>query len=465
MNLLTEEVYNQIALNYLENNTTVKGSSNLNGFNIKNSNFYIPESMDQFNKLIEVSKLQLENHKGKRNGDVKSQLYFKQIYMNRYIREPMPNFLTPNLPINNETDAENNRLIHKLNIKKIINHIKDTNSTFFNSFYEKLDEMNYKYKSITVDGTCCVGKSTLLSLLSQHGINHAKSNNMMYTSNINTHISYSMGYSYKSLELMEEYENMVWDRSPYNNIFWFKLWCIISKTFNVDVLDELHFSMFRTILESDSSNVLEQIFLTCVPNILIVNSDEDFCKQKLKCRKTGSDVERSNWNHYITIQNFAYSWLASKYPNKIILIDAAQYINNHVNGHSLLQESIVEIIKDLMPRLKHNTTFINQKLNDHKISYFNDTFNVENKILPLLMSFKMDMQKDIVEAIKQQCMIHGVDECSNEFITDYMNKCIHDNKGIVDDAVNLYNNNDSHTNGDVIKNVNDGELDIEDINF
>lgn len=426
------------------------------------SQFYIPNNNENFEKLIQISKDQLANN----NNEIainQSKLYYQGIRINRYIREPCDEFLIPPLTtaINNEDLEKTNNDIHMRNKLAIINHIKDTNSIFFNAFYDDNLKLDYKYKCVQVDGTCSVGKTTILSLLNSHGIHTGKTNDMMFTINFNTHTSYSLGYSYESLKLMEKNENTVWDRSPHNNILWFTIWCLISKTEKVKELDESHFYMFRSILESDQSNILEKIFLTCSPSIIIINSDEDYCKQKLQERNTGSDRERASWPHYITIQNFAYGWLASKFPDKIILIDIAHYLN-HINGHRLLQEAVVDIIKEILPKLNHVKTFCNEQLNRHNISYFYNDFHTSNKLQPVLMAYKMKQQKDCVIAIKQQCIKHGIENCTVEKINEYFNDCIEKKTDIVDRSMlnYKYENND---NGDIIENVNDGILHEDDL--
>ena len=429
-------IYQQL----LKNNNIKDVKSTSNGGKVlkkRTNGFFMPTTKLEFQKLIEICKQQVLKHKETiEDDDTKTNQfknYYKQLYLNRNLRQPPKNFLVQSLPINYdeeyhqtlvEKNIELNEEIKIQNIKSIVEHIKSTNSKFFHAFDYNSDSLNYKYKCIAVDGTCCVGKSTLLTLLDHQGISHLKSNSNMFSTNINTHPTYSLGYSHKSLELMEQNKNTVWDRSPHNNILWFKIWYMLTITQNVEVLDKSHFYEFRAILESESSEVLEETFLTCIPNIIIINSDEDYCKQKLFERNTGSDVERSFWKHYITLQNFAYSWLANKYINKIILIDAAQYINKHQLGLSLLQEAIVEIIKEILPKLNHIETFSTEKLNKHKLSYFIDSFHVENKMNPIIRTFQMDLQKKCVDVIKQQCIEHGPLHCSTENILNYFNQNI-----------------------------------------
>lgn len=481
----------------------------------KRSNFFIPTTKEKLQKLIEICKEQIKNYKTQEdfNNDL-CKPYYKQLCMNRYIRSPPKNFLIPYLStiesVNTINDLNNTYKINELidldgideidgnyittksdlnldekrveilklnkilndnirirNRNNIIDHIKSTNSKFWYAFNNNLNNLNFKYRSIFVDGTCCVGKSTMLQLLTQHNITHCKSNKEIYCNNINTHPSYSIGYSFKTLELIESTENVVWDRSPHNNILWFKMWYMLACNKDVETLTPEHYNMMRTVLESDMSNVLENMFLTCAPNIIIINSDEAYGKTKLYERNTNSDRARSIMNHYLTTQNYSYSWLSNKYPDKIILIDIAQYINKHEDGLSLMQEAIVEIIKEILPKLKHTKTFSNEKLNKHKLSYFSDKFHVENKINPLMYTFHQNMQKQYVESIKQHYAKHGPKKCTIENITKYCNERILNNIPLIDVVekdVTTKRYINGNTNGDIIENLNDGILDLDFVN-
>ena len=73
--------------------------------------------------------------------------------------------------------------------------------------------------------------------------------------------------------------------------------------------------------------------------ILLVDSNEEAAKQRLIHRNKSQDMQRSSWMHYIRVQNFAYMYLATKFPEDYCIIDL-----NYLNGNQTLMQKIIRHI-------------------------------------------------------------------------------------------------------------------------
>ncbi|UHB41769.1 p-loop NTPase/TK3 [Macrobrachium rosenbergii nudivirus] len=245
-------------------------------------------------------------------------------------------------------------------IEGMIEDIKILNNTFFTAQVEVVNPI------ISVDGTCCTGKSTL----ARNFIN-IKSNDFMSNIGMNLHPAGALGYYFTSLKLFHQFYNdnfktkipIITDRTAWNNYLWGMIWKIIAY-FNVfkpelvpinaytqafdmvldtPVYSDMTLNMMKILLDLIHPEILESL-ISYNKCIFIVDSNELETRQRLKNRNTDSDLERSEWDDYITIQNFAYAYIAQKYPQYICLIDLHKY---NFLSHSDKMEAIARIIKEL----------------------------------------------------------------------------------------------------------------------
>lgn len=224
-----------------------------------------------------------------------------------------------------------------------------------------------------IDGTCATGKSSTCP-------NIFKTNSKLHTFGMNTHPQSAMGYYYSSCKMLQnEVMNknpIVADRTPYNNLYpWYAIWQMLSFLNNYiyvrstnsyvegltikeqemlpTILSDYAINTFRTLLEL-SPDVVQKDLVTTTKTILYVDSNEKLCRYRLAKRDTHSDAIRAHWPHYVTLQNFAYAYIAAKYPKYFCIIDQARYNNNM----SLIQEVVRKITSNPVPLKKQPKHFL-----------------------------------------------------------------------------------------------------------
>lgn len=219
-------------------------------------------------------------------------------------------------------------------MKSIIStHIRESNPEFF----KQNGNVKYFTRCICVDGTCAVGKSTLLQKTMENTTKIISSEKISdYYNNFisrNSHVSSSIGYLFTGLKLMQEKPYSVWDRTPYNNLTWNRIWCIISDVCCNDV------SLYEKEGQNLSYNKLWQwskyancmhpcvsgFLARCAKTFLLIDSKEEQAQTRLRNRACKSDVERSFWPKYIQVQNYFYINLWNEYPDAYCLIDVGLY--------------------------------------------------------------------------------------------------------------------------------------------
>lgn len=247
----------------------------------------------------------------------------------------------------------------------IINDIKETNIRFFNT------KKTPSIPIISIDGTCCTGKSTLCS---RH--NSIKTNKFMSSVGMNSHPASAISYYYNSLKLMTDFvkNNTKYndklnlsDRTPWNNFLWSLIWkmivimkdehqifikqvkdntnayCILKQIDFPSVYTDTVLNLWKVIMESIHEVCWVSFTKTTIP-IFIVNGNELLIRERMKVRAEGSDVIRSDWDFYIAVQNYAYAFLAAQYPEDICIIDTNRYAD------CFSQETIMDAIHELLKK-------------------------------------------------------------------------------------------------------------------
>ena len=90
MSSLFNTIYKRIVEKYSE----LKSKSD------NSTEFYLPTSNEQFEKLIEISKDQLTNNsKNNDDNNITTKSYYKHLKINRNIKTPNEGFLIPSIPV------------------------------------------------------------------------------------------------------------------------------------------------------------------------------------------------------------------------------------------------------------------------------------------------------------------------------------------------------------------------------
>ncbi|QBB28639.1 p-loop NTPase [Homarus gammarus nudivirus] len=268
-----------------------------------------------------------------------------------------------------EFDSKSTKPINT--IEKIEDDIIKSNEAFFGNISNNMS----KIPIISVDGTCCTGKSTLCS---EH--KSIKPSKHMSSVGMNTSPAGGIGYYYASLKALSQfYENqhdsdtlLLSDRVPWNNFQWSLIWkCLVgdnnekvhrnSYTYCRNlvpsdmVYSDYTLNCWKQILSNTSNLVLQELVNSTIP-IFLVDSCEANVRERMANRNTGSDSERCGWEHYIAVQNFAYAYFAKKFRKDICIIDINRYrshndtmtaISNILNKYmSQLQQRVIEPLFD-----------------------------------------------------------------------------------------------------------------------
>lgn len=240
----------------------------------------------------------------------------------------------------------------------ITQHICDNNFEFF----QQRKDISYLSPSVCVDGTCGVGKSSLVRRFENN--NDKISNHLDNIVARNSHVTSAISYFLNGLKLMNEKPYYVWDRTPYNNITWNRIWCII-----VDVLSNRQaYStglpiekkwLWKAYANSLHPVVAEQLARSA-KTFLLVDSRDEIAHKRLYERGEASDRYRWAWPNYIKIQNYFYINFWQTFPSCYCLIDIAQYAKyfedlDYTEAQYLhvLQECIAVLIEQTLQQIKN----------------------------------------------------------------------------------------------------------------
>lgn len=268
-----------------------------------------------------------------------------------------------------------------LTVEDIIEDIYFTNKSFF------ANTNLVKLPIVSIDGTCCTGKTTICNKFKS-----VKTNQYFNNVGMNTNPLGALGYFYTSSSILKDFAEankkesvLISDRTPFNNYQWSMLWQMIAlhkhcKTLNIEkktdfnaytiinningvsVYSDTLLNMWRAILSNISTVVLDD-FMKTTKIIYIVDSNEQAVKERMRIRNTGSDFERSYWNTYISIQNFAYAYFAEKYPKQVCFIDLNAY--NRLPLEDIL-EAVISVIKKKCSNIASNPDLL--KFEECKLS-------------------------------------------------------------------------------------------------
>ncbi|UBZ25623.1 TK3 [Carcinus maenas nudivirus] len=287
----------------------------------------------------------------------------------------------------------------------IYQDIMESNAKFFGH------PRDPKIPIYSLDGTCCTGKTSLVGKYP-----NIKTNTSLNSIGMNTNPASALGYYFSSLKLMNEFVNenkliddlIFSDRTPWNNFLWALIWKLLAvmSAENVSIQAKMGYSnsytymnalenntlvysdyvlnLWSQIMDSVHTEVWLELINTTIP-IFLVDSNEDDVYKRLIQRNTGSDLERSKWVHYIAVQNYAYTYLAQKFPKHICIIDINRYKNMN---HADVLEAVEDVLKNYNMLDYSNWTplkFDEDNTNMFPCAKFNNTGKRYQRLRPIAM--------------------------------------------------------------------------------
>ena len=294
-----------------------------------------------------------------------------------------------------------------------------------------IEKINYKFFDnvqhpsipiVSIDGVCCCGKSTLC-----FKYEHIKTNKYITSVGMNSNPCSALGYYNTSLKLMDSFVRehkdskaiILSDRTPWNNYMWSIIWKLIASvdTFSEDatatknsyttlnditttddvVFTDFILNVWAQLMSTIYAPTLKDLITSTVP-IFIVDSNEINVKNRMRQRNTGSDLERSNWDYYVALQNYAYAFVAAKYPEHICIIDISRYEN-------VTQEVVLQAVEKLLET--HFAQFAQN--NPSYLKYDNSSSSI--------ICQKLSFDGDLHERHRPACM----DEFYSNLKIEYVN--------------------------------------------
>lgn len=261
--------------------------------------------------------------------------------------------------------------------------------------FNNVNNSNVRVDVITVDGTCACGKTTICS---------EKVNNYLPKMPIDTDNLSALGYFYTANAICQKFPENVWDRYPGNNIMWSVIWLCINKAkdllkkrktvqnitdFDYDGLLAEWDKIFDFSIRKDLfDNFMDKYGLFTV---LVVDSNEEAIISRIRLRNEGTDMERSYWFSYFTVQSWFYAKFHLLFPERTYLVDLSSF--------ETLNDAQI-FIKNKILSLKPNANFIKGRDSDEIKKYINST------VPPLVKYLSPDKiaetSREYINEIKQE---------------------------------------------------------------
>lgn len=167
-----------------------------------------------------------------------------------------------------------------------------------------------------VNGTACVGKSTILAevieYLDKTGIEHngiIKGSKHGGFTGKDVNQILALQHQFSTLHMTFTNPIAIQDRDPFNNLWW----RIIQALLGVSDENEM-FDMFWELIKHISPIVIDRMMK--YPVIILVDSFIEENRKRMKTRATGGDLIRSSIGQYVRVQNVVYGIMATlcKWP-------------------------------------------------------------------------------------------------------------------------------------------------------
>ncbi|UOT91815.1 TK1 [Aratus pisonii nudivirus] len=203
---------------------------------------------------------------------------------------------------------------NKLHLHHVVHQLMIKDNEFIESLKSEKVRNHFTNKTISaavsINGTACVGKTTLLSKLKnlvtsshdetcqiekigRYGKYKGKDNNQIL----------SLSYQSILLNIANRYPSNLLDRDPFNNLIWrCILQCVHTNSKNLE--DEIVEIFYNCI----SQNLLKT--MKTYPIIILIDLNEEDNRRRMFLRNTGGDRKRCYITNYVLIQNVFYSLFA-----------------------------------------------------------------------------------------------------------------------------------------------------------
>lgn len=199
--------------------------------------------------------------------------------------------------------------------EKIVNTEQVYNENITKVFTRCLTEIDLSmltsnHKSLSIDGTACCFKTTILDELGQY-YHVTKTQHRETIMNPNTFGPSFIGYASAGSVYHQSTNSFIFnDRSILNNFDWSSIiWPFLNQTKNVQVdSDEFKESLssFDERINTYKNLASIESFFSKFNTIALIDSDENAVRERMVRRGTKSDLDRAGWKHYIAVQNHFY---------------------------------------------------------------------------------------------------------------------------------------------------------------
>lgn len=263
-------------------------------------------------------------------------------------------FLEINYELSDKNENNNDFFLpHPIKVEKkkiTLNLLLD----LFKNKIKNLKNLTFKVNALIIDGTCACGKSTLCNKLNKTtGAIIYKNKDKLIQRDTNS--ATTLGYIYKSFfDINNIKGKCILDRSPLNVLDWAQIWIALSK-YKHESFNDIY--------------LFGKDYFYDAPTILLIDSDILAVHERLKNRNTGEDIIRSDWDHYIYIQNNFYK---KKGEDKhTFLIDLNDYEGTLEEKHN-----IIELFANYLFNIVLNVEPFNfSEINYPEINFTNNDFN------------------------------------------------------------------------------------------
>lgn len=163
-------------------------------------------------------------------------------------------------------------------------------------------------KSICIDGTCCCGKTTIVSRYKRG----KKINELYDMTCYNIAPILGVVYYFEYLKLYNDSMKCIFDRSPYSNLIWSLIWTVLSKHGNYKTITDIY-EEFDRVLE------MSKFYPDDIYVVFVINSDIDklisYYKIRYDTLKKNKTQSVHSWQikSYFIAQNICYYYFAKKF--------------------------------------------------------------------------------------------------------------------------------------------------------
>ena len=215
-----------------------------------------------------------------------------------------------------------------------------------NDFNEKKNPF-----AVSVTGTACVGKTTILHRAINIIRNEDDENAKIYKAGKlggfvgkDTEQILAMCYQYTMMSVEQTYYTSILDRCCLDNLIWRFIMTLMNS--NESMVDTF-------MKELPCLTPLIITFLSKHPIIFIIDTNVNLVRKRMKQRGMGNDLARAQIENYVPAQNMVYGVLA-KMSNSILIDLATIRDIDRDSGIPMSEDTIDAIVNLIVKKIKHN---------------------------------------------------------------------------------------------------------------